>query len=412
MIEDPFKQEEIPNQPDKNEDEDMPPQAHVEMDTEKEDRRKMAVEALEARKERLLFNYEATALVIAELSQVVQNNPDVSKKELLDVYANFAVEYELDHTFSPYFEKAITEYVRKHSIVKKYTEKYSNPSVLYEVVFGQKPRGTVQTIVGAMSIYFKCSNPDDYAYAYHHWSYADDKNPITKKHYKEAHLSDGVSIQRIKDKSDLHGVITVENTYNKKQNKDKEYKVSSDRTRVHEDMHVFNKLFVPKEDEILNRIVSKLSRADNIKVALDAHVRLKRRSLGIDTNARDEVLAFYKDGRSVANIYEILTTHSLYDYKNKPFYKHKIETIPDFLRNKSIFKFRPELTDEMIRQTIDRVFGEEYKRDILSWTQSIEKLESIGIQRDEIIRLLYQESAQKWPHLARRFVGRTNNHNL
>lgn len=214
---------------------------------------------------------------------------------------------------------------------------------------------------------------------------------------------------------------------------------ASERTRIHEEQHQFNKLFVPSE--ILQGYLTMMERITEATDSPDAArrelihnmVRYERRwmTYSLDTRARDEILAYYRDGKDPATILSIFSTSPLYDYVKQS--GEAIARIPEKVVKgikenitESLFRAEPdeegyseyyidaralEVNPEEVKPFIDVVFKDEYQTDLKSWLDAITALEQKGYDRMEIVSILYTEPARGWAALARR-IGNKNEHSL
>lgn len=189
-----------------------------------------------------------------------------------------------------------------------------------------------------------------------------------------------------------------------------------DTTRIHEDQHQFNALFTPLELQTLPyQIIEQAIKRDipaeeALQQLTHDLVRFERQTMGIDSRARDEIIAYYADGREPKNIFEMLHKSKLYNYRTQ--YADAIERIPDKIQmlveneidilatNGALqpIKIDPHYTLTAIQE----VFGEEYVRDLQRWTSALTALEAKGYNRQEIIMLCYQEPVYRWTSMARR----------
>ena len=197
----------------------------------------------------------------------------------------------------------------------------------------------------------------------------------------------------------------------------------SDRIRKHENAHQYNKLFVPPEwQEGETQISSAVEHAETPETAignlLRKMIRKKRKILGMDTWARDEILAYYKDGTQPPDIFNTLATSPLYNYRGQ--LTDKINEIPAEIKavvrenildarykvwkNGKTFRGSTplELDDAVIAPEIDAVFHAEYIRDLKQWTRAITMLEMKGYSRDEILSRLGNKPAKSWEKIALR----------
>lgn len=193
----------------------------------------------------------------------------------------------------------------------------------------------------------------------------------------------------------------------------------------HEEQHQFNKLFTPGElrlwpHAVRAEAVHQKTAEEVIQFFIRGAVRFDRRLIGIDKAARDEILAYYRDGSSPDVIFDTLSTSTLYDYKNKEEFKKEIDKIADEVashakENMTDILWEDESPDaglidsqelaldkEDIKKSIEKVFGEEYVADLKTWISAITKLGDKGYSREEIISLFTQEPVNHWVKLAER----------
>jgi hypothetical protein len=199
----------------------------------------------------------------------------------------------------------------------------------------------------------------------------------------------------------------------------------SERTRVHEDQHQFNKLFSPFEERedmwtMMRRAAEGAKTPEEaVQNLIHGFVKLERKWIGFDSRARDEILAHYKEGQGVDAILRNLTESKLYDYAEQ--YKNRIAKIParvkeEFQKEISEVFYQDvdgfqtavdvqalEIEESEVSPHLESVFKDEYKSDLKDWwLRSISALEHKGYTKDEVVALLYQEPVNSWFNLARR----------
>jgi hypothetical protein len=205
--------------------------------------------------------------------------------------------------------------------------------------------------------------------------------------------------------------------------------------RVHEEQHQFDKLFEPVEfdnsvKDIMMEVASRaLSPAEIKQEFLRLVLKRERAKLGIDSKARDEILAYYREDTPLVNIYRILARRAerggIYD----PLQRHEgyMEDLPEFLLQEVLMppvihywdKFieliakssglDPEdikaemiFKPEDVAALIPSVFEDGYRRDLRTWLRAVAVLERKEYDRDKIIAMLYLEPASDWAAFARR----------
>lgn len=193
-------------------------------------------------------------------------------------------------------------------------------------------------------------------------------------------------------------------------------------TRAHEDQHQFNRLFSPyeKKQTMLEIMQGAVERTEDPDKAIDfiIHGLVKYRRVDLlDTRVRDEILAFYKDGRNPGDILKILRDAKIYDYVSQAYTKEQMSHIPesvkeDMKREMTEFFYDEdygysainelEIDLELVKPHIASAFGDEYKQDLGKWMNAVSVLEEKGYAREEVVSLLYQEPVNSWSNLARR----------
>ncbi|MBI5530920.1 MAG: hypothetical protein HY918_05515 [Candidatus Doudnabacteria bacterium] len=221
----------------------------------------------------------------------------------------------------------------------------------------------------------------------------------------------------------------------------------SKRVRRHEEQHQFNKLFVPKEhSEIPPSLIKSLSKtalinmdraeAQRAKVKIiEALVRHYRR-MYVDFRARDEIIAYYRDGSDIKAIEDLLKNSSLYDYKSADITLESGKKIPiqqwlenllkndlgagrlarytEYSKDKKDFAKRSSLNfyaghlffEREIKDSLQSIFVSDYNRSIDEWLEQIKNLEKLGYGRQQIVAFCNMLPARAW----KSFVLRLSRH--
>lgn len=215
----------------------------------------------------------------------------------------------------------------------------------------------------------------------------------------------------------------------------------------HEEQHQFNKLFTTYESRVVGReiLYDALAKQPTDKppgesdtniynrVILEVAKRLARNRRGdiIDRLARDEIIASYRDGTSVAKILDALAETeeeamiksggkeiALYDYAAQKAAEIKqlpkeVEEITHLYQKEIVqalaldpLNVQLPITTQ-IELIVKEVFGPEYQQDLRHWASSITSLENKGYSREEILALLYQYPAYRWSNLARQMPDKS-----
>lgn len=207
----------------------------------------------------------------------------------------------------------------------------------------------------------------------------------------------------------------------------------SQKTVIHEIEHQLNKLFVPLEIKqstysIIQDTIRQGRGEDSEQVISQITHRLIRfeRNHLIDSQARDEILAYYRGEDSLDYIYETLSSSPLYNYSKQNYYQEKIEKMPEDIQNfikenasELIYGVEENevkkennlnfidvkelhISKKLIKKFIEIVFEKEYKIDLKKWLGSIALMEKKGYSKDEISDLFYQEPINSWSGMAKK----------
>lgn len=218
----------------------------------------------------------------------------------------------------------------------------------------------------------------------------------------------------------------------------------SENIRIHEEQHQFNKLFIPSEQTLRKGEAFKDpvkewnildSRAETkgqeeAKRALLHKLAINFRQQKIDPKARDEIIAYYKDGRSVKEIIQALKTSELYDYKNTKvkFSNGEEISLAKHIENLMIKGLKQWLGPNHSIKTIyfsdvekaaDEALNKAYlgytddqqnyhKGSLDMWGDQILRLEKMGYKREDIVSLLSTLPANKWRAFANRLEKSKN----
>lgn len=386
----------------------------------KEDQIELKAQRLENFKENLIKQKEGIARTIKELRDIVDAVPKTTTLALLSRVKTLAEEYRFTNEQIDFFKKAIDEYKKKNVAVEKYRTMYADDADLFEACFGKKPKGKIEILQSPMVLYFRCFDKNDYVFIYNFNKHLGDETKIEQKDIDLANKSSGCALSGGKI-TELSGTITAENVENVFKEED------SESIRDHEEQHQFNKLFKPVEWRetivaIVERIIeSGKTSEEATQQLIREYMRFERKFMGFDSSVRDEILAYYEDGRDIKSIYSILTESELYDYMKR--YKKEIGKIPAAVKEQLAIlkdvsfekaqvdsKINPidvsSVSDTMIDLDIVAVFKEEYKADLKKWLDSISKLEEKGYEIEGVVNLLSQEPVNSWVNLVKRMPSK------
>jgi hypothetical protein len=346
-------------------------------------------------KEKLAFQKAGLAKTQKESIEKIRENPEASFKELFEEVCRLGEEYGMNEEQKKVAYSALEKYELCHRAVQDEYESYSDGSEIYRDLFGKEPKGEIEILVGPVLLYIKCYDQEDYERLY--WRGEQEKNsrlPFNNEIKEKANKSKGVQIA-LASHPDLR--IAAENvTQVVKEPDPEEYSKS---VFPHEEEHVIYGFFEePFEADrtFANRAAKDFKEAKEQKEKeriLRTYFRKTREEA--ETYAKDETLAYYKDGTGFSEIVK------------------KIFEEFDFLKKKKESKFRPlwmsesEETTAMSEKIEHEIYFEEYENVLSEATNAIKKMEDAGYEKEEIIALLTHEPLAKWGKVVEKVLENT-----
>lgn len=372
-------------------------------------------------REHLVWQEKGIAEAIGAVWSAIEKNPDENDRELFARVAELAPTHHFSNDELREFWTAIVDYRIKHAVVERARASVPKDEELFEACFDRKPEGKVEVKKGPMSLYFHCYDDNDYVAAFNVPETGGDGKKLTSAMEARALATRGARIPKTKIEA-LDGIVAIGRTSTET------YRWEHDeRARVHEEQHIVNKLFIPVATRMNEaKIIARIARtAENVdegrRMLMQELARSARKTMGIDNEARDEILAHYKGGIAPEKILENLTKLSMYDYRNSELHKEEVAGLPKAIAGKMMNEMSaalyavdaqgkehvraagPLVTDYTeVEPYVEKVFGDDYKKDVARWVGAIGTLEHKGYARDDIVSMLYGERVSDWQAFARR----------
>lgn len=347
-------------------------------------------------KEKLAHQKEGIATVQAELITMLRNSPDTPLSSLESWFNQAGSRYGLTEEQRSYGRSILLRAVERREHIRALRERCKDDTRLYQALFNANPQGDVSIRDGAVTLYIQCRDPRDYARIYHQ-KY--DSGDITEEDTQLANKSGGVSIGSAR-LTELEGAIIAENTNliegNPLLSADARAR-RSEEVRVHEEQHAIKRFFatVQMRNSTLEQLYTAQTKEDDIRI-LESHARFRREVVAED-RAKDEILAYFKDGTPAAGIYGLLTqSGGLYDYLKNG----KRNFIREIARNMDDEELEP-----LAGEVAERVFKEEYNWVLARGCAVPFILQANGYNTEQVISLLMHEPLSKWEKVGKRLLG-------
>ena len=356
------------------------------------------------------------AQITKDSIELIRSNPDIEKEELLEWFYEQALlsgfdpkPLESDDIIekqkfiaipieSRKVEEIFDKYQKEHGAIKRLRAQFSDDQELYEHLYGSKPEGKIEIIKGASNLHIRCWNLNDYTRVY----YGKNKTEkLTGELINRADKSGGVQTKTYFEELKEDIIITAEN--NKKGRSFKEKWPQE--VFVHEEQHAIHELFKNEHEfyatsDFLKKAIKEKDGGE-IQKTVERELRRFRHKL-IDVRAKDEIMAFYKDGTSAEDVKNILLKTEedggIYDYTSK--YR---ENWKEAASSIGLHNEKDDDIKKYFESAIQKVFTEEYKELIDKAVNAFAQLQNL-YGTEKTIRLLTHEPLDKWVKVAERII--------
>ena len=357
------------------------------------ERQNIQRQRLEKYKENLYGQKRGVSEMITFLDEKIHMNPDMSQRELTNFIYARAAQLKLTPHQLTLFERGIEKYVNKHNSVQFWRKEYPDDRILFQKCFGPYPIGDILVETGPMTLNFRCHDLRDYTIIYNGGHY------YSEESMEIANRSGGVSISECSIHQ-LQGCIIAENSSLF------HYSSEAEEIRTHEEQHAIKRIF---SEELLRYMhISDIGEInpDDFLERQDVIDILRAEREEMESRAKDEILAYFKEGTSRfstgVKLLEKRSKGGIYDY-----YQDWLDGNGYRFRN---FFEQKGIKDEEMDDLFDRVFVREYKKVIERALRAVGILGGIfrNKEKEKIIYCLITEPLSGWMSLAQRFQDMEN----
>jgi hypothetical protein len=353
-------------------------------------------------KEKLAFQQVGLARVQDIIIDEIRRKPEGKMDDFFDLAAEMGAEFGMNDKQRKDTWEALSKYERQHKAVLKIQKEFPKDKDLFSQLFGSQPKGEIEIIIGPVSIYVKCHDFEDYMSIFFHKKKKSSggKDDFTEEEKKEAWDCGAINIYSTAYLN-IGWAITAENT--EKINLPETLDKDSHKKFVHEEQHIIKSFFDKEEILDPNSPGIQFSVRKNFLAAeteeekekiLEDFFRMFRHNA--EARAKDEILAYCKDGRFDQVKGELLTPKKeggIYDFLEDP-------KSADYLWLKSSAEVRA-----LTKRVKDRALIDEYKEIIINGIDAIRNMEEAGYNKEEIIALLTHEPLARWKRVTKRIIN-------
>lgn len=328
-------------------------------------------------KKEVVERLENVARAIAELKDLINENPDINVEDLKNKFYLRTKYAGLSRDDEEGVEAMIDRYAVLHKNIKQYRERFPDDGDLYAEVIGRKPKGKIKAIVGSYTISFLCYELEDYA-AINSGKF---KGELDKQDLELAACSDAVH-NPLAGGEKLSGAIIAENCNTS---------WASEQLRKHEEQHAFHTFFW--KPAMANSFVGDFSKEKDTNKRnqlLRRYCRYRREEIG-EHRVAGEILAYKIQGLGNDEILENI----LRKKEDGGHHDYFDSAIKDIAKDFG--------TDQESKDIITDVFEKEYRQIILDAVNAFDELRLYAaLTIDETIAFFSMLPIQRWKKFLKR----------
>lgn len=330
------------------------------------------------------------AKILARLDKILLDNSELDHQATDNIIDEMSDELKITPDQTELLKGGVAQYFEKHeaiaSSITKFKESFGSAwqREFFKYCFGKYPEGNIDLREGPMTIYWLCESLDDYALA-------------CNEEPEEAKESFGKRKSLLDDQpEELRGTMILEysgHPQHMASSMDQRSKKSKI-TETHEQQHV---IFDMLKDELnyeplnFDGLDANSSLAE-VKVAVKRYLQFRR--LEIERSAKNEIMAYWRDGeRSIEEIKDlILEKGGSYDHRGE----HNERELSKYL----IARFGDNYKDFIPDLNIDGIWQQEcavFEYDILQALDVLKDIDKISPdKKNDYLYLLSLERSDKW----------------
>ena len=366
------------------------------------------VEAKARFKEKLAYQKEQLVNIQRWITEAIWKKPDITPEHFDKILHHTEKKFKLTLTEKQlesshkYFEA----YKEKHDAIQTIRGEHPDDAELYQTLFDKKPEGRIQVVTGPVTLYFRCYDLKDYAPIYNQ-TFISGKE-ATEEELRQANASGGVSIGSAPEKfAELKGTLIAENTSLYKDSPEDWREMVSRNTMAHEEQHAIKRMIFG--DKLQTKLTTIKTADTEDPHTFDKSLRkwlTMRRERVADIHARDEILAFLKQGMDQDYIYTILTTTredgGLYDYLGNDGKRMNEK----FTADEQLKKNLEDKVTPIVAEAVSKIYSDDYKKLLRRSLDATALLKSqLGYGVDRITALLIHEPLMHWEKVTKRLLA-------
>ncbi len=350
-------------------------------------------EKIKEYKAKLTEQKERIATMQDLLINFIRQNPDIPLDELLQKLEKMGKNLNLADWQTEIGRKILTEYNRRHNLIKELKGQYPDEQELFYFLFGWKPEGKIEFVEGPITLSIICHGSRDYdKLHFTNGEYQIGEIEITKEGLKESTKSGGCHLHGLKEPyNDLVNILRTDVD-------------NFDNLLNHEERHaiysLFSEVFIKEINCLFFEKDSSLE--ENFGI-IRKYVR-ERCSLEED-GAADEILAFLNESGwfPPEEIFELLIEpdglYNFTDLSNIDLVKECYDELRGSL------KLPPsEDLKRKIENIVTEIWVNDFQKHIQEGIRAFMLLKDLNFSNEETMAFLSIEPLAKWPKAVNRLI--------
>lgn len=343
-------------------------------------------------KDKLAYQQVGLGKMREDMWDLLQHQGAVNLEKMRGIADEYSAKYGFDEFTRDMIDDTLEKVDERSLVLDKAAEKYpTGESFFRAMVQGQAPVGEVEIIYTPITAFLRCHNVRDYAALY----YGGKRTPDSMNDHElsVAGLSRGCALYNAPIPG-LEDAVSVENVSG-------DDKVVSKKTLIHEEQHILHRMIPEFEEshlDYMNRN-KKYEEMDDSEFRTVIRRNVRSRRTENEARAKDEIMAYLKDGRPSDDIYQTLLKPEeeggLYDYFNTV-----VGNMHIILSEGKLF---PKDRTPIVEEIIQDVFKTEYAQLLDDALRAVDTLRfKNGMSVEQVLGMLAHEPLRTWPKV----VGR------
>ena len=353
-------------------------------------------------KEKRTARIQAIADVQSAIISIIEQEPNINHEVLLERAVNIAQDAGFSQGLIDRVKLLIQRYVDGHTVVRRVRQEVPDDNELFEILFNAPPVGKITIEEHPLCLYINCYSMEDFTRAYLLG------RPPTPNDIRNHRNFGAGRLAHVPAAEELNGKVIIANSsaegygddikWHELQHAEQFLYFERNFTELSPDQELASHLTSKdRSDGLLSKLIHQINRAEHDARQRDLHDIMVQIINKIDLvqyeRTQDEILAFFRQGKTLAEIESMLESQYLPGYAvyAQKSYISALDALPLHLQG--------SFTQLAASSHINNAHAYLNKLDWTVWrsTRAIETLRDKNWPPDKIISLLMNIELKDWP---------------